>query len=273
MRFVVACSVLFWGPVSVSLAQEARTSVDRDLELLRSDEIRDREAAERRLASLPADAAESLWRRASVNPDAEVRARVAEAIREISLREADRLLTGGYVQESLRWIAGAIGDRDGDELILRTKQTVAHDIRDLIPESPCTDDFPQDYAILATTIDHQFGAWGIAVLLDALANGESGIPAVALLQEMGDEILPCLARGLERGEQALKREICMVLYGMTFDHDRLLEDTCGLAAALAAVAEDPATDGPTQGQSRYALTRIRPRPCDDDPVTSTEAAP
>lgn len=272
MRVVVLCGALLWATGSAR-AQEAPGGVEKDLDALRSEEIRDREAAERRLARLPADQAEPLWRRVSSSPDAEVRARVAQAVREISLREADRLLTNGYVQEALRWIAGAADERDAEVLVLRTKEYVAHEIRGLIPESPCTDDFPQDYAVLATTIDHQFGAWGIAVLLDALADGESAIPAASILQEMGDEILPCLTRCLERGERELKREICAVLYGMSFDHDRLLEDGFGLAAALAAVAEDPATDAATQGQSRYVLERLRYRPCDDDPVTSIEAAP
>jgi len=57
-----------------------------------------------------------------------------------------------------------------------------------------------------------------------------------------------------------------VLYAMSFEHDRVVQDGHGLAEALAAVAEDPATDPGTQMRCRYVRERLRPADRDDEPV-------
>jgi hypothetical protein len=79
-------------------------------------------------------------------------------------------------------------------------------------------------------------------------------------------VLPCLARALSTGDAGLRREICTVLYAMTYDHDRTVEDHFGLSQGLAAVAEDSATDPGTQMRCRYVRDRLRAPPREDEPT-------
>ncbi len=139
-------------------------------------------------------------------------------------------------------------------------------MRGELPESTCTDDFPQDYSILASAFERDFGPWAIAVLLDALEAGDSDLPAVALLQEMGDGLVPCLARALRERGPNLRREVAAVLYAMTFEHDRVVEDAFGLSDGLSALAEGPDADPGTRMRCRYVLERLRPAAPDGEPV-------
>ena len=255
-----------WSLRTLCQAEPAAPIPERDVELLRSNDIREREAAERRLGQLPASLVPFLRGRLSAERDCEARERLAAALRQICGVEAERLLEEGRVEDCIRWLTGLPDGDEREEVVLQTKQDVRRRIRGQLPESPCTDDFPQDYAILAAWIDHEFGPWGISVLFRAMENGESDVPAVAILQEMGDELVPCLARALRESGATLKREVSAVLYAMSFEHDRAVQDGHGLAEALAAVAEDPATDPGTQMRCRYVRERLRPADRDDEPV-------
>jgi hypothetical protein len=253
------------------LAQEAppaakASTPERDAELLRSDDIRVREAAERRLGSLPAARVPFLRARLAAEGDCEVRERLTEALRRVCAVEADRLLSEGRVDACLSWLSGFGEGQEREAFVRETKQEVARRIRAELPESPCTDDFPQDYSILATDIEREFGPWGIAVLFDALEAGDSDLPAVSILQEMGDGLVPCLARALRERGPNLRREISAVLYAMTFDHDRIVEDGFGLSEGLTALAEGPGVDPGTRMRCRYVLERLRPPASDDEPV-------
>lgn len=255
-----------------SFAQEAppgpaeESGPERDVELLRSEEIRVREVAEQRLGRLPAARVPFLRARLAVEDDCEARERLAEALRRVSAAEADRLLSEGRLEECLGWLSGLGEGRSREDFVLETKHEVARRIRGQLPDSTCTDDFPQDYSILAASIEHDFGPWGIAVLFDALENGDSDLPAVAILQEMGDGLLPCLARALRERGPNLRREICAVLYAMTFEHDRIVQNEFGLSEGLTALAEGPDSDPGTRMRCRYVLERLRPVGVDDEPA-------
>jgi len=195
-----------------------------------------------------------------------VRARLAEALRRVCAVEADRLLSEGRVETCLGWLSGLGEGRERDAFVLETKQEVVRRIRGELPDSPCTDDFPQDYSILAAAIEQEFGPWGIAVLFDALEAGDSDLPAVALLQEMGDGLVPCLSRALRERGPNLQREISVILYTMAFEHDRIVEDAFGLSEGLTTLAEGPGADPGTQMRCRYVLERLRPVTRDEEPV-------
>lgn len=246
-----------------SFPQEPRRTValpspEEDAELLQSDEIGVREAAQARLAALPVSWVRFLRLRLSREADCEVRERLAGALREISSREADRLLREGDLKGCLQWLSGLPPGQECDDYVRLTKQKVERRIRYQLGVVLGTDDYVSDFKSLAETITDEAGPWGIAVLFDALSSGESDLPAAALLEGLGDEILPCLARGLKEGSGGQRREICAILYSMTSGHDQMIEDHCGISAGLSALAEDRTTDLVTQMRCRYILGRIQP---------------
>jgi hypothetical protein len=257
VRIIVlqAGALLFLGAARGS-GQDDPPQHPRDaLERLRSDDIRVRESAGRRLGDLPSDRLPMLRELLAGESDPEVRARLSEAIDRISLREAERLYQAGRLEETLRWLA----EGDGDDLqvnqsVYWTKQAVAEEIRAWFPGMPnCTDDYPPELSGVAVSIEERFGPWGTAVLLEALESEDTTIPAFGLLQELGDDNLPALGYALERGGPQLQKDLCMVIYGMIFVRGRTPLDRSGLTVCLARMVDDAGTDAGTRFRCRQLL--------------------
>jgi hypothetical protein len=250
-----AGALLFLGAARSS-GQDAPPEHPREaLERLRSDDIRVREDAGRWLGELPSDRIAMLREALAGETDAEVRARVSEAMQRIALREAERLYGAGRIEESLRWLAE--GDGDGQELeetVYWTKQAVAEEIRSWFPGMPnCTDDYPPELSGAAASIEERFGPWGTAVLLEALESEDTTIPAFGLLLELGEEHLPALGFALERGGPQFRKDLCMVIHGMIFIRGRTPFDGCGLSVEFARMVDDATTDAGTRVRCRQLL--------------------
>jgi hypothetical protein len=250
-----AGALLFVGAARGSAQDDPPEQPQVTLERLRSDDIRVRESAGRRLGDLPSDRLPVLRELLAGESDPEVRARVSEAMERISLREAERLYRTGRVEESLRWLAEGEGDDlELDQSVYWTKQAVAEEIRAWFPGMPnCTDDYPPELSGAAVSIEERFGPWGTAVLLEALESEDTTIPAFGLLQELGDENLPALSYALERGSPQLQKDLCMVIHGMIFVRGRTPLDRSGLTVCLARMVDDAATDAGTRFRCRQLL--------------------
>jgi hypothetical protein len=245
--------------------EEIPSEAGRILDQLRSEDIGVRERAELALADWPCSSLPLLTRLAARESDLEVRARIGSARQRVALREADRLLGEGRVEESLRLLAAAVAADDPEEFVHRTKRAVEEEIRSWFPDQPSMDDYPRDFGVAARTIEDSFGAWGTAVLIDALAKDEEGgIPAVGILQEMGADVVPCLVRALAQGGKVRTAEACSVLYARVFIQHAPLDDCPGLSLLLCAVATDPSADRDVRWRSRQVLqwvhSRTRRRP-------------
>lgn len=227
------------------------------VDLLHSGDIRVREEAGCWLGQLSPSALPMLRQYAANESDLEVRFRLTQSIMTISEREAARLILEGKVDDSLPWLVPVSEGESPEDVVRETKQAVREELRRWFSESPCSDDFPRDMSVVASTVDDRFGPWGTAVLLDALAEDDGSFPAVSILQEMGRELLPCLLRALERGSVVFQREILYVLYGMASVQGRTLEESFRLELAVAAMIADPRMDAGTQTRGRDVLARIR----------------
>jgi hypothetical protein len=256
--------------VALVLAAAARPQdgapdlLDRAILLLRSDDIRVREAGERRLSRLPPADVPLLSRRARAESDIEVRSRLTGAARSIVDRESSRLLAEGRVEESLRVLATAEDDQDVEGCVLRLKKEAEAELRASFPETSCIDECCGDFPRIAEEIREIFGAWGTAVLLDCLEQQDVGIPAVRILRERED-VLPCLLRALDHGSVALRDECCAVLYARVFVDGKPLRGSAGLRRSLQILADDPAADPGTRQKSRDLLEAL-PQEQDADPL-------
>ncbi|HLY09359.1 MAG TPA: hypothetical protein VKW04_08665 [Planctomycetota bacterium] len=243
------------------------------VELLHSDDIRVREEAEEALSQLPVFWIPALRALAASERDLEAKCRLKAAIGVQSSREGQRLFEEGRLEESLRWFVDLSEEAAAADRVIGVKESVAGEIRALMPECLSTDDLPQEFAPYAELIVNRFGPWGIAVLIDALANPESDLPAVELLRTLGDDVVPCLSRALREGSAFFKKKLCDVLHGMTEEQDRTIPDEEGLSTALEDMAADPLTDSRTRNRIRTVLGRVEPRACSANPFPAPEDAP
>ncbi|MBV8880546.1 MAG: hypothetical protein JO332_11310 [Planctomycetaceae bacterium] len=244
-----------------ALVLAALFTQEGELELLRAEDVRVREAAELRLAeSLDPAFLPTLRGLIAGECDLEVKGRLSGVAAAVSTRQADRLLSQGHLDEALRFLTGDAAEPDVDEVIHRLKQNVEAEIRTWFPEPPGICDCPRDIHDCAQEIRDRFGPWGAAVLIDLLGREEKDIPAACILAEMDDDIIPCLVRALQQGNAKLRREACSVLYELVAVHHKSLEDRDGLVAALRELAADPVADPDTRFRSQWLLDQGKGAP-------------
>jgi hypothetical protein len=225
------------------------------VDLVGSENIADRERGLAALKALDPSLIPQLKLFAGNAADAEARARLAEAVRCLTLREADRLLAEGRFTPALRMAAVAEGASDPDAAVADVKSQVALEIRGRYPSCPM-DDIPTDLDSLAADLLDSYGPWALAVLFDALADDDNGIPAARLLAQRPDAVAPALRRALASPNPGLRKEACYVVYAMAFEEDNLPEDGVGLADALRIAAADPLTDQGTKLRISLILEKI-----------------
>jgi hypothetical protein len=151
--------------------------------------------------------------------------------------------------------AVAEGASDPDAAVAEIKSQVALEIRGRYPNGPM-DDIPADLESLAADLLDSYGPWALAVLFDALAEEDNGIPAARLLAQRPDAVAPALRRALASPNPGLRKEACYVVYAMAFEEDNLPEDGVGLADALRVAAADPLTDRGTKLRISLILEKI-----------------
>lgn len=229
---------------------------ERDVDLLRSTDIHLRESAGLRLASLSLSFVPALRRHAESESDLEVRERLMDAVRRICVRESERQLGEGRVEEALHAIAAAETDVEKvDDLVRRVKAGVEEELRIGFPTGPGRDECCWDLTLIADLIREDYGPWGIAVLLDCLERQDPQIPAFALLREWED-IAPCVVRALAQGSPARRNEACSLLHAMVFLDGKTLTADETLTQALQALTCQ--TDPGTRQRSQELLDRLRP---------------
>jgi hypothetical protein len=225
------------------------------VDLLGSENIADRERGLAALKALDPGLLPQLKLLAGTTADVEARARLAEAVHCLTLREADRLLAEGRFTAALRMAAIAEGASDPDAAVADVKSQVAMEIRGRYPSGPM-DDVPTDLESLATDLLDDYGPWALAVLFDALEEDDNGIPAARLLAQRPDAVAPALRRALVSPNPGLRKEACYVVYAMAFEEDNLPEDGVGLADALRVADADPLTDRGTKLRISLILEKI-----------------
>jgi len=234
----------------LAAVQEDLTDVDG----LQSADIRFRERAERRLADHGPEWLPLLRRRSAMEGDPEVKARLEAAADVILMRQANRLLREGDVEAALRALSADEADVEG--FLDQNKQAVEREIRGWYPQSEETSDCTIDNATVADRIQERFGPWGIAVLLEILGHEEKAVPAPGILVEMGDDVVPCLARALGGGSSVFRRGALTVLYVRVCVNSRPLEEWPGFSEALRSVEEDVRSDSDTRFHARSLLDFI-----------------
>jgi len=242
--------MLFLLLSALAAAQEDLSDVD----LLYAEDIRIREAAERRLAGHGPDWISLLRHRSAVESDVEVKARLEAAANVILMRQVGHLLGEGLVEETLRVLSR--DERNLDDFLKRNKQAVEDEIRGWFPKSEEGADCAIDAATAADQIRERFGAWGTAVLLEVLGRDEKVIPVSMILVEMNDDVVPCLARALRQGSSTVRKEVCTVLYVRVCVNGRWIEDGSGLAATLLSIEEDLCSDFDTRFYARSVLDYV-----------------
>lgn len=229
---------------------------ERDLELLRSGEIRTRESAGVRLASLPLSSVPALRRLAAAEDDVEVRERLCDAVRRICLREARQRMLEGRVEDALRALATADVEAEGiPDLIRRYKAEIEEELRGSFPAPPCRDECCEDLTQLADEVREDYGPWGTAVLLDCLERQDAQIPAFALLRER-DDIVPCVVRAVVQGPPARRNEACTLLHAMVLLDGKSVHSDEALTRTLRALAGDRKIDPGVRDRSRELLDRL-----------------
>jgi hypothetical protein len=238
-------------------SQDPGAGVQVQVERLASEDIAERERGLEALKVLDPRVLPQLRTLAEAATDAETRARLTAAIRHLTLREADRSLAEGDFSRALNLAALADGASDPDAYVAATKAQVAIEVRDRFPTCPMMDDCPTDLETVAGDIVDAYGPWGVAVLLDALAQEEADLPAARLLARLPDVVVPALRQALASSNPVLRREACYVVNAMAFEEENLPEDGVVFAAALQIALDDPSTDRGTRMRIALILERIR----------------
>jgi hypothetical protein len=239
------------------VAQDPTAEVQVQVDRLASEDIRERERGLDALKAFDPCVLPRLRELAEVTTDAEARARLTAAIRHLTLREADRALADGDFSRALRLAALADGASDPDAYVAATKTQVAREVRDRFPLCPTMDDCPIDLELLAGDIIEDYGPWGVAVLLDALAEDDADFPAARLLARLPDAVVPALRQALASSNPVLRREACYVVNAMAFELENLPEGGIPFTEALQAALADPSTDRGTRMRIALILERIR----------------
>src|SRR5262245_34644727 len=130
-------------------ARDRSADLQSLVDLLGSENIADRERGLAALKALDPGLLPQLKLLAGTTADIEARARLAEAGRCLTLREADRLLAEGRFTPALRMAAVAEGASDPDAAVADVKSQLALEIRGRYPSGPM-DDIPTDLESLAT---------------------------------------------------------------------------------------------------------------------------
>jgi hypothetical protein len=248
--------LVFLSVFLLIVSQDPTAEVQVQVDRLASEDISERERGLDALKALDPRVLPQLRKIAGGLTDAEARARLTAAIRHLTLRDADRALVEGDFSRALRLAALAEGASDPDAYVAATKAQVALEVRDLFPMCPMMDDCPTDLESLAGDIVEDYGPWGVAVLLDALAQ-DADFPAARLLARLPDAVVPALRQAIASSNPVLRREACYVVNAMAFEEENLPEGGIPFVEALQVALDDPSTDRGTRMRIALILERIR----------------
>lgn len=236
------------------LSADAHQAVDDEkgilalTEQLGSSDVAIRDGASKKLLAIPSSSVSHLRRALQNQSDPEVKARLAEIVRQLVLKEAKSLYDDAELDKALLKFAEVEGASDPAKFVKERQVDVRRQVQEIAAKFG-----ERNREIVREVRKNSYGPWLMPVLLEALGQHlvDRKLPAPDILEAMGQEAVPHLCKALRSSNKLLQAGACATLDSMgARSYPKLPE-------ALKFVLDDPEASPATKSLAEKMLLSIQ----------------